>query len=98
MCIISPPVNLYFLGKVIVCCLVGSERIQLLFRYQSREQETLRPGTMSESVVFELKLQIQHLQDKVTFLAGGTNATELTEALMEKEEELDNNVSTDLLQ
>lgn len=47
---------------------------------------------MSESVVFELKLQIQHLQEKLTFLAGGTNGAELVEVLMEKDEELEKNV------
>lgn len=47
---------------------------------------------MSESVIFELKLQIQHLQEKLTFLAGGTNGAELVEVLMEKDEELEKNV------
>lgn len=49
---------------------------------------------MSESVVFELKLQIQHLQEKLTFLAGGSNGAELVEVLMEKDEELERNVRT----
>lgn len=48
--------------------------------------------TMSESVVFELKLQIQHLEEKLTFLAGGTNGAELVEVVMEKDEELEKNV------
>ena len=47
---------------------------------------------MSESVVFELKLQIQHLEEKLTFLAGGTNGAELVEVVMEKDEELEKNV------
>lgn len=47
---------------------------------------------MSESVVFELKLQIQHLEEKLTFLAGGANGAELVEVLMEKDEELERNV------
>eukprot|EP00904_Undaria_pinnatifida_P012977 jgi/Undpi1/880/HiC_scaffold_10.g04344.m1 len=46
---------------------------------------------MSESVVFELKLQIQHLEEKLTFLAGGTNGAELVEVVMEKDEELERN-------
>lgn len=48
---------------------------------------------MSESVVFELKLQIEHLQEKLKFLAGGSNGAELVEALMEKDKELERNVS-----
>lgn len=54
--------------------------------------ETAQRGGMSESVVFELKLQIQHLEEKLTFLAGGTNGAELVEVLMEKDEELEKNV------
>ncbi|CAM9853714.1 unnamed protein product [Pylaiella littoralis] len=46
---------------------------------------------MSESVVFELKLQIQHLEEKLTFLAGGTNGAELVAVLMEKDAELEQN-------
>lgn len=52
---------------------------------------------MSESVVFELKLQIQHLEEKLTFLAGGTNGAELVEVLMEKEEELEKKVKQGFL-
>lgn len=48
---------------------------------------------MSESAVFELKLQIQHLEEKLTFLAGGTNGAELVAVLMEKDAELEQNVS-----
>lgn len=48
---------------------------------------------MSESIVFELKLQIQHLQEKLTFLAGGTSGAELVEVLMEKDDELEKKVS-----
>ena len=48
---------------------------------------------MSESVVFELKLQIQHLEEKLTFLAGGTNGAELAAVLMEKDAELEQSVS-----
>lgn len=48
---------------------------------------------MSESAVFELKLQIQHLGEKLTYLAGGTNGAELVEVLMEKDEELEKTVS-----
>lgn len=51
---------------------------------------------MSESVVFELKLQIQHLEEKLTFLAGGTNGAELVEVVMEKDEELEKNVRAGL--
>lgn len=47
---------------------------------------------MSESLVFELKLQIQHLEEKLTFLAGGTNEAELVEVLMEKDEDLERKV------
>jgi len=36
---------------------------------------------------FNLLLQIQQLQDKCTYLAGGTNGVQLTEILIEKEEE-----------
>lgn len=43
--------------------------------------------------MFELKLQIQHLQEKVTFLAGGSNGAELAGALMERDEELERTVS-----
>eukprot|EP00752_Nemacystus_decipiens_P007210 g6453.t1 len=46
---------------------------------------------MSESAVFELKLQIQHLEEKLTFLAGGTNGAELVAVLMEKDAELEQN-------
>lgn len=52
---------------------------------------------MSESVVFELKLQIQHLEEKLAFLAGGTSGAELVEVLMEKDAELEQNVSELLL-
>lgn len=48
---------------------------------------------MSESVVFELKLQIQHLEEKLAFLAGGTSGAELVEVVMEKDAELEQNVS-----
>lgn len=51
---------------------------------------------MSESAVFELKLQIQHLEEKLTFLAGGTNGAELVAVLMEKDAELEQKVSRQL--
>ncbi|CAM9391785.1 unnamed protein product, partial [Laminaria digitata] len=54
-------------------------------------EQRKRSGAMSESVVFELKLQIQHLEEKLTFLAGGTNGAELVEVVMEKDEELEKN-------
>lgn len=49
--------------------------------------------TMSESEVFELKLEMQHLQEKLTFLAGGTNGAELVTVVMEKDAELEQIVS-----
>ncbi|CAM9367800.1 unnamed protein product, partial [Ectocarpus sp. 13 AM-2016] len=45
--------------------------------------------TMSESEAFELKLEMQHLQEKLTFLAGGTNGAELVAVVMEKDAELE---------
>ena len=41
----------------------------------------------SDEEHFNLLLQIQQLQDKCTYLAGGTDGVQLTEVLMEKEEE-----------
>lgn len=43
--------------------------------------------------MFELKLQIQHLEEKLAFLAGGTNGAELVAVLMEKDAELEQKVS-----
>ncbi len=38
---------------------------------------------------FEMKLKIQHLEEKLAFLAGGTDGGELASILMEKEQELE---------
>lgn len=51
---------------------------------------------MSESEVFELKLEMQHLQEKLTFLAGGTNGAELVAVVMEKDAELEQIVSANV--
>ncbi len=45
------------------------------------------PAPPQEETHFNLKLQIEQLQEKVKFLAGGTTGEELAEVLMEKEEE-----------
>ena len=37
---------------------------------------------------FELQLRIQHLEDKLAYLAGGTNGEELASIIMEKDQEL----------
>jgi hypothetical protein len=44
-------------------------------------------GGNSDEEHFNLLLQIQQLQDKCTYLAGGTDGEQLTDVLMEKEEE-----------
>lgn len=68
------------------------QRARIWFYLAGSGEERKHSGAMSESVVFELKLQIQHLEEKLTFLAGGTNGAELVEVVMEKDEELEKNV------
>jgi hypothetical protein len=41
-----------------------------------------------EDNVFEMKLRIQQLEEKLAYLAGGTNGDELASIIMEKDEEI----------
>lgn len=44
---------------------------------------------ITEAAVFELKLKLQHQQEKIEYLAGGTTGAEIIDALMEKQDELE---------
>jgi hypothetical protein len=45
-------------------------------------------GAAMEDNVFEMKLRIQQLEEKLAYLAGGTNGDELASIIMEKDEEI----------
>ncbi len=46
-------------------------------------------GSKGDGDGFSMKLKIQHLEEKLAFLAGGTDGGELASILMEKEQELE---------
>jgi hypothetical protein len=61
---------------------------QLVFFVHILCSSIAQHGSAMEDNVFEMKLRIQQLEEKLAYLAGGTNGDELASIIMEKDEEI----------